>query len=449
MKKKLLAALLTVSMAATLLVGCGGSAEEAPAETAETTTEKTEEAAPAEKTEEAAPAEKQDVALRLWGAEEDQAMLQGMIDSFVANYADVANITVELGVESESTAKDTILTDVEAAADVFAFASDQLPDLVKAGALQNIDELDAAIQNFAGKSVADIKSANAPGSVDAATKDGTLYAFPMSADNGYFLYYDSSVISAEDAASWDTLLAAAEAGGKKVGMTFASGWYNASFFYGAGFTTGLNEDGSTALDFNGTADYTGVQVVQSMIEIASHPAFMAIADGDISNQIAGGSLAAVVSGTWDASAAQTAFGDGYAATKLPTYTCNGTQVQQGSVAGFKLVGVNAYSQNAGWAALLAEWITNEENQKIRFAEREIGPSNINAAASEEVAANIAISALAEQSAYGVVQVVGGNYWDPTATFGEMITKGELKADDEAGIQTALDNMVAGVTAPIQ
>lgn len=446
MKKKLLAALLTASMVATMLVGCGGSTEEAaPSTDAAQTETKTEET----KTEEAAPAEKQDVALRMWGAEEDQEMLQGMIDSFIANYADAANITVELGVESESTAKDVVLTDIEAAADVYAFASDQLPDLVKAGALQNIDELDAAIQAYAGKSVADIKSANAPGSVDAATANDALYAFPMSADNGYFLYYDSSVISADDAKSWDSLLAAAEAAGKKVGMTFASGWYNASFFYGAGFTTGLNEDGTTSLDFNGTADYSGVEVVKGMLNIAGHPAFMAIADGDISNQIAGGSLAAVVSGTWDATAAQTAFGDGYAATKLPTYTVGDAQVQQGSVAGFKLVGVNAYSQNAGWAALLAEWITNEENQKIRFATREIGPSNINAAASEEVAANIAISALAEQSAYGVVQVVGGNYWDPTATFGEMIAKGELSADDEAGIQTALDNMVAGVTAPVQ
>lgn len=448
MKKKLLAALLTASMVATMLVGCGGSAEEAaPSTDAAQTETKTEETK--NETAETAPAEKQDVTLRMWGAEEDQEMLQGMIDSFVANYADAANITVELGVESESTAKDVVLTDIEAAADVFAFASDQLPDLVKAGALQNIDELDAAIQAYAGKSVADIKGANAPGSVDAATANDALYAFPMSADNGYFLYYDSSVISADDAKSWDSLLAAAEAAGKKVGMTFASGWYNASFFYGAGFTTGLNEDGTTSLDFNGTADYSGVEVVKGMLNIAGHPAFMAIADGDISNQIAGGSLAAVVSGTWDATAAQTAFGDGYAATKLPTYTIGDAQVQQGSVAGFKLVGVNAYSQNAGWAALLAEWITNEENQKIRFATREIGPSNINVAASEEVAANIAISALAEQSAYGVVQVVGGNYWDPTATFGEMIAKGELSADDEAGIQTALDNMVAGVTAPVQ
>ena len=395
MKKKLLAAVLTTSMVAAMLTGCGGSSNQPAADSGSSqgSTESTNQTA--DNTQSEAPAEVQDVSLRMWGAEEDQAMLQGMIDSFIAEYSSVANITVELGVESESTAKDTILTDVEAAADVYAFASDQLVDLVKAGAIQDVEQMDAALQNYAGKSVADVKAANASGSVEAATYNGTFYAFPMSADNGYFLYYDSSIVSAGDAGSWDTLLAAAGAAGKKVGMTLSSGWYNASFFYGAGFTTGLNEDGSTAIDFNGTADYTGVQVVQAMLGIAGNPAFMAIADGDISNQIAGGSLAAVVSGTWDASAAQAAFGDGYAATKLPTYTIDGKQVQQGSVAGFKLVGVNPYSANAGWAILLADWITNEQNQVIRFNEREIGPSNINAASSDAVAANIAISALSE------------------------------------------------------
>ncbi len=397
----------------------------------------------------AKPAEKENVTITMWGAEEDQAMLTEMIESFKAHYADYANFDIQLGVESESTAKDTVLTDIEAAADVYAFASDQLPDLVNAGALLSIDSLDGALKAYAGKGVADVKAANASGSVDAATFDGTFYAYPMSADNGYFLYYDSSVVSAEDAKSWDGLLAAAEKAGKKVGMTFASGWYNASFFYGAGFSTGLNADGTTTIDYNGKADYTGVQVVQSMLNIAGNSSFMAIADGDISNQIASGALCAVVSGTWDATAAQTAFGKGYAATKLPTYTIDGKQVQMGSVAGFKLVGVNAYAENAGWAALLADWITNEENQTIRFEKREIGPSNLNAAASDAVKSNIAISALAEQSAYGVVQLVGGNFWDPTATFGEMIAKGELKATDEAGIQKALDTMVTGVTAPVQ
>lgn len=444
--KKLVALLMTMTMAASLAACGNDNSQGSTGNVAETTSQAS---AGSEASQPAAPADKQDVSLTMWGAEEDQAMLQSMIDAFTAHYADAANFDIKLGVESESTAKDTILTDIESAADVYAFASDQLIDLVKAGALMSVDDLDGALQAYAGKSVSDVESANAPGSVDAATYNDTLYAFPMSADNGYFLYYDSSLLTEDDVASWDGLLAAAGAAGKKVGMTFASGWYNASFFYGAGLTTGLNEDGTTAIDWNGSADVSGVEVVQSMLDIAGNSAFLAIADGDISNQIASGSLCAVVSGTWDATAAQTAFGEGYAATKLPTFTAGGKQIQQGSVAGFKLVGVNAYSKNAGWAALLAEWITNEENQATRFAEREIGPSNLNVAASDAVSSNIAIAALSEQSAYGVVQVVGGKYWDPTATFGEMIAQGGLKKDDTAAIQTALDTLVEGVAAPVE
>ena len=428
MKKKLISMLVSAAMASVLLAGCSSGSSDEPA---------------------ADSGEKQNVSLTLWGAEEDQALLQNLIDSFKEEYADVANFDISLGVESESTAKDTVLTDAEAAADVYAFASDQLPDLVKAGALQSIDEMEEALTAYTDKTVDDIKNANTESSVEAATYDDTLYAFPKTADNGYFLFYDSTVVSEEDVATWDGLLAAAQASGKRVAMTLASGWYNASFFYSAGFTTGLNEDGSTTMDWNGEADYTGVEVTQAMLNIASNPAFMAVADGDISNQIASGQLCAAVSGTWDATAAQEAFGDGYAATKLPTFTIAGAQLQQASVAGYKLVGVNAHSENAGWAALLADWITNEAAQQQRFDEREIGPSNNTVLESDAVKENTALAALAAQNEFGVVQMAGQNYWDPAATFGEMIAQGELNADDTAGIQSALDTLVEGVTAPIQ
>ena len=390
------------------------------------------------------------VSLRVWGGEEDQNLLKDLVEKFKTTYPD-QKFDIEIGVESESTAKDTVLTDVEAAADVFAFASDQIVDLNNAKALANIEDMDAALQNYAKKSVADIKAANGEGSVEAASVDGKLMAFPMTGGNGYFLYYDSSVISEEDAATWDTLLAAADKAGKKVGMTLASGWYNASFFYGAGFTTGLNDDGTTAIDFNGTSKdgYTGVQVTQSMLNIASNKAFMAIADGDVSNQIAGGTLAAVISGTWDAENAQKVFGDGYAAAKLPTYTLDGKQVQQGSVSGYKLLGVNAYSKNVGWATVLAEFLTNEESQTTRFEQRQLAPTNKKVAASDEVSKNVAIAASGAQDAYGVIQTVSAKYWDPAKTFGEMIAQGSISAKDEKAIQDALDTMVEGAKAAVE
>lgn len=447
--KKILALMLSftmvLSMAACGNSNNGGSADDNDAKTENTDNDKKDDSNEGGDV----SGEKQDVSLRLWGAEEDQAMLQKMVDEFKTEYADYANFNIEIGVESEATAKDTVLTDIEAAADVFGFASDQLPDLVKAGALQSIDEMSDAISAYSGKTLDDIKAANAAGSVEAASYNGELYAFPATADNGYFLFYDSTKVTAEQAASWDTLLEAADAAGSKVGMVMASGWYNASFFIGAGFTPGtLNEDGSTNLDWAGTADVSGVEVVKAMANIASNGAFQAIPDGGTANAIASGELCAIITGTWDAIAAQDAFGDGYAATKLPTYTVGDKQIQQGSVAGYKFFGVNGHSENAGWATLLAEWLTNEANQATRFAEREVGPSNINAAASDAVKANVAIAALAEQSAYGVSQFVGGNFWDPTATFGEKIVQGQIDVNDDAAIQAALDEVVAGVTAPV-
>ena len=390
------------------------------------------------------------VDIRVWGAEDDQALLSELIAGFEAQYPDV-DFDIQLGVESESTAKDTILTDVEAAADVFAFASDQIYDLVNAGALADLQNYEEAFERYPGKTLDEIKAANSESSVAAATVNDTFYAFPMAGDNSYFLYYDSSVISEEDARSWDTILEAAQTAGKKAGMVFSSGWYNAAFFYGAGFMTDLNPDGTTAMDWNGTSPegYTGVQVVQSMLDIAGHPAFMSIADGDTANQIASGNLCAIVSGSWDAQAAQTAFGDGYAAARLPDFTIDGTPVPMKSAFGYKFIGVNEYSENIGWAVLLAEYLTNEESQIRRFEARQIGPTNLRAVATDEVQANYAIAAVIAQSEYSVIQKAGGKYWDPVQSFGEIIAQGALDRNDPAAIQTSLDALVEGVTAAIE
>ena len=295
-------------------------------------------------------AEDETIKLTVWGAEEDQDLLKELTDKFQEKYAD-QKFDIQIGVESESTAKDTILTDVEAGADVYAFADDQLTDLVKAGALLKLDDYAEALQ-LVDTTLDDVKAANVEGAIDAA--------------------------------SWDSLLEAADKAGKKVGMTLASG-----------------------------------------------------------------NLVACVSGTWDAITAQDVFGDGYAAAKLPTFTVGDKQVQQGSVAGYKYVGVNGYSENSGWAVLLAEYLTNEESQQMFFDQRESGPSNKNVAASDSVQENVALAALSAQSEYAQAQKVGGKYWDSAQTFGELVAQGTLSADDDNGIQEALDNLVEGATASVE
>lgn len=450
MKKKLISILTTAALCITL-AGCsqnteGGSNNEGGTQAPTNTN-----GGDAANTSSNDPAPSGDaISLRVWGPEEDQSLISEMVEKFKAAYPD-QNFKIEIGVESEGTAKDTILTDVSAAADVFAFASDQLNDLVAANALANLTELDAVFQGITGKSIDDIKSQNVEGSVIAATKNDILYALPLGAGNNYFLYYNKSKVSDSDAATWDGLLAAAGTAGEQVGMVFNSGWWNGGFFLGAGFTVSGNEDGSSNMEWNKTSPdgISGVDVVKGMIGIASNSAFRAVNDGDTAVEIAAGGLCAIVSGSWDLEAIETAWGaENVGISKLPTYTCGDKQVQQGCYSGFKLMGVNAMSQQVGWATVLAEFLTNEEAQVMRFNARQLAPTNNKAASADVVTSNAMVAAsVAQDAACGVIQDVGGNYWAPTKTFGEMIAQGQLSADNTDAIQEALDNMVAGVQSP--
>ena len=113
-----------------------------------------------------------------------------------------------------------------------------------------------------------------------------------------------------------------------------------------------------------------------------------------------------------------------------------------SYAGYKLVGVNSYSENATWAAKFADWMTNEQNQTLRFEMRGQGPSNLNASKAGAVGESKAIQALQKQAEFSSLQRVGGSYWDPSATFGTIMSEGNPSGKDLQGL---LNDMVTGIT----
>ena len=156
-----------------------------------------------------------------------------------------------------------------------------------------------------------------------------------------------------------------------------------------------------------------------------------------------GSVIAGVSGVWNSKEMQETWGQNYGAVKMPTYTCAGQQVQMASFVGYKMIGVNAYSAHVDWALKFADWITNEQNQVLRFEMRNQGPSNKNAAASDEVSKVPAIQAVIAQSEYGVLQRVGNNYWIPCKEFGENLAAGNPSGKEP---QDLIDALVAGITA---
>jgi len=149
-----------------------------------------------------------------------------------------------------------------------------------------------------------------------------------------------------------------------------------------------------------------------------------------------------VSGIWDENEIKDAWGDGYAATKLPTYTVAGQQLQMSSYAGYKLVGVNSRSENAAWANKFADWMTNEQNQALRFSMRGQGPSNTAASSTGEVAQSKGLQALQKQAEYASLQRVGGTFWDPATNLGTILSEGNPGGKD---LQTLLNEMVTAVT----
>ncbi len=373
------------------------------------------------------------VSLTVWGAEEDQELLAEIVEGFQAEYAGQADFEITIAAESESSCKDTLLGDVVNGADVFAFVDDQLMALVAAGALIPVENAET------------IAAENNAGAVAAASVNDTLYAYPMTADNGYFMYYNKEYFTEADVATLDGMLAVAGEAGKKVVMDWTSGWYLYSFFGNTGLTVGLNEDGITNYcTWNATEGAVkGVDVAAAMLDIAANPGFASMTSADFLAGVADGSVIAGVSGVWDANAMEEAWGKNYGAVKLPTYTCAGQQIQMASFAGYKMVGANAYSDQPYWSLKLAEWITNEQNQTLRFEKRAQGPSNIKASESAAVQESPAIQAILQQSEFASLQRIGGKYWEPTTNFGNKMVAGN---PDGSGLQDIMDKMVEQITA---
>lgn len=376
------------------------------------------------------------VNLSLWADEGNMDMIYGILEDFQKQYENEVKFEFTVSPESELTCKETVLASPESAADVYIFADDQFEELWKNHALLPITyEAEAVIEACGGP-----KS----GAVEAASRDGQLYAYPMTAGNGYFLYYNSSYFNKKDIKSMDRILEICAQNKKKMGMDFLSGWYIYSFFKGAGLELKTNEEGTANICNWNAVDtkYTGVEVVESMLKIAENDGFLNGDDAHLIEGIKDGTIIAAVNGAWNAEEIQQMWGDNYAAAKLPEYTLAGDQVQMCSFAGYKLVGVNAYTDNSEWSMKLAAWLTNEDSQLRRFQMIGECPVYVKVAESEEVKSAPAIAALTEQSVYGNTQSVKKPFWDASTILGATIAGGN---SDHQNIQELLDKMVADAT----
>ena len=360
------------------------------------------------------------ITLTIWGSQEDQQMLKEMCDAYAKENPD-KTYRFQFGVLGEGNSSDKILNDVEAGPDIFNFPSDRINAFYAGGALARIG----------GDLETQVKANNAEGAVDAATiqvnGEDHLYAFPVTGDNCYFLYYDKSVFTTpEDLQSMDRILDVAEAAGKKVHFKINDdGWYLASFFfadedlkYDVTYNDRMVEE-KVEINFDSE---DGLEVMKSIRHYINRDSF--VAQTDDSKIIAAFTpdangkreCAAAVSGTWNAATIKQLLGDNMGVCILPTVKIGGEDVRLSGFMGYKLMGVNGYSKNKGEASRLAAYLTNEQNQLKRFRDRGLGPTNKKVASMPEVINDPIISTVLEQSAYNRAQKdVPSAFWTPMAS----------------------------------
>ncbi len=337
----------------------------------------------------------------IWAPEAAKSLTEEQVKAFNDSneYGIVINATVEP--VSEADAATNMITDVSAGGDLFFFAQDQLSRMIQAGAVTRLGQGAAQF----------VRTNNSEGSVLAAQSGEDLYAYPLTADNGYFMYYDKSVIPEDHVDSLEDIIADCEAAGKNISFELENAWYNAGFFFGVGchsdWTT--DDDGnfiSVDDDFNSDKGLIAAKGIQKVVSSTSYV--------NSSNADFASGSAVVVTGTWNYEAISDQLGENFGVADLPSFTVDGQSYHIGSYSGCKLLGVKPQEDQVKSAAInqLAQYLTGEECQLGRFESFGWGPSNTAAQENPDVQANPTLVALNEQNQYAVPQPnIHGSWWD--------------------------------------
>ena len=380
--------------------------------------------------------------LTVWGSAAQQETLKQMVVKFEeANPETKYNIKV--GICEEDMAVSNIAPDPSAAADVFCYSNDQLIPLLRVGALAKLG----------GIFLDNVKTENsedsvASGSIAYGTADEKVYGYPYASDNGYFMFYDKSVITDEQVGSLESIISVCETKNKKIAWAVDVPWYTAGLFFA------FDCDYSVEYDYNDNYkeknieislnNEGGINACKAMSKLTSSKAFSGKSTDNekIITGFTTKSTAVAVSGTWNAPQIKKILGENYGVCKLPTVNVNGQDVQLSSFKGYKLFGVNPHSgDKIVEAHKLAAFLSSEAMQAERFEKYMVGPTN-NAAANA-VKDDVTFAALNEQKQFAKDQTsVPSSFWEPLKGVGLNIIDGLLSESGGNGKLSYADKLSA-------
>ena len=335
----------------------------------------------------------------------------------------------------EDKAKEEVLKDPEAAADVFFYANDQMVEMVNAGVLAKLG----------GPTLEMINSTMSPAVVGTVTNpnDGAIYGIPFT-HNTFFMYYDKSLLTDEDVKTVEGIVGKDTADGvTNFFFEAAGGWKLGAWYYGAGNTI----YGESQTDFAAGCDWnnaTGVAVTNYLIDLYNNPKVAFDNGVAVAELIGEHKLGAWFDGAWNYQMYKDVLGDDLGVGVLPTFEVNGKANQLKGFYGSKAIGVNTHSENLGVAVEFAAYIGGEEMQVKRFVESNQIPTNSAAGQNEAVLADeIAAVTVKEAEVASVTQPLaaefGSKYWANVGGITAEIISGELTKDNA---QEKLDAFVA-------
>lgn len=374
------------------------------------------------------------VNLKVWAPENQiqTGTIKSMCDSFNELHPEW-DITFTIEAQGEDTCKDNVLKDVAAAADVYFFSSDQLQELVNAG----------AIARLGGTTETMVKEEIAPFVTATVTaEDGNIYAIPFT-HNTFFMYYDKSLLNEDDITSIEKIMAK-ETADNVYNFCFdsAGGWKLGAWYYGAGNTI----YGESQNDYAAGADWnneTGLAVTNYLIDLINNPKCAYADDVNVSELAAEHRIGAWFDSSWNYNLYEEALGDDLGLAKIPTFNPDGNDYQLKSFYSSKAIGVNPQSANAQVAVALAAYLGNEENQLKRYVETAQIPVNINASANEQVQADTLAKVIAQEASEASVMqptnaAFSARYWSNAGAIATEIRNGSLTKENA---QERLDRFV--------
>ncbi len=442
--KKVLAILLAGMMTATAFAGCGGGGgtasktEGGNATKDEGGSSKTANLIDPSWPEASVFGDENNITLKVWAPDKGVALAQKQIEEFKKHYPE-KTFNIEVVAQGENDAATLIVNDATKAADVFSFPSDQLNKLKDAQVLTQV----------APVFLDTVKAMNAEKTVTAGTFDVNgeqqLLAFPETNDNGYYLVYDNTVVTAEDAKTFEGILEACKKAKKTFVMDAGNGFYSCVFAFTGGATIdGFESDGATQkfVEYNEDEVVKTLQAFGKLMKTYKGT-FVSQDPANISTGFKNGKVGAGVDGTWNSTPDKEALGDKFGAAKLPTIKVGSEDKQWISMFGYKYIGVNSHSKFPRSAQILAYYLAGQKCQEERANELGWGPSNLEA--QKAVADNPILTAVSEQSNFAVPQVnIAGTFWSSMGTLGSEMYKDGFNPDDAAAVKTLFEKTIANV-----